>query len=351
MKLLIVTQVIDSSDANLGFFHTWVKEFAAHCDQVSVICLRKGSYTLPDNVHVYSLGKERRTGRLTRIWLFYSYIFKLRSTYDAVFVHMNPEYIVLGGYLWRRWNKSVALWYAHRSDTRMLRRAIKWATYIFTVSESSFSIPTPKLRPMGHGIDTELFRPQIREGATRLRVMTAGRIAQSKHLLEMLGVLHELYARGEQFIFTIVGAPITKTEEEYALKLKEAIEDAPWKSQVVFAGPVPHAALPEMISSQDVFFNFATTGNMDKAGLEALAAGVPLLTTNVAFEPLLAPYGLYISTMNPKEVADTLLAFMSRGDQPAVMATLRNKVVAEHSLAKLIPRILEVLVSSDIPTV
>jgi len=345
MKLLIVTQIVDRNDSNLGFFHRWIEEFAKHCSEVSVICLKEGDHFLPDNVHVHSLGKERGTSRLTRVWRFYRYIFKLKNEYDAVFVHMNPEYLVLGGYWWSKWQKPVVLWYAHRSDTRKLRAALRWVKYVLTVSSDSFAIATPKLRAIGHGIDTQLFKPQIKEESTFLRIATVGRIAASKHLLEMLGMLDELYARKENFTFTIVGAPITDAEKEYAKKVEEAVAAAPWSGHVRFAGPMPHDKLPEFLQTQDAFLNFATTGNMDKAGLEALAAGVPLLATNPQFEPLLAPYGLYVPATHPRALADALLAFMQRPDQPAALATLRNKVAAEHSLERLIPKILDLLKS------
>jgi glycosyltransferase involved in cell wall biosynthesis len=345
MKLLIFTQIVDRNDSNLGFFHRWIEEFAKHCEKVTVVCLKLGEYSLPDNVEVYSLGKEQGASRFTRVWRFYKYLFKLQDEFDAVFVHMNPEYIVLGGYWFKKWHKKVALWYAHRSDTRKLRRALKYVAYVFTVSSDSFMLPTPKLRVVGHGIDTSAFKPHIKEESTHLRIATAGRISQSKHLIEMLGVLHELHERKENFTFSIVGAPITEKDKEYEAKLKEAVRNVPWSSQVQFLGPLTHSDLPEFLNTQDVFFNFATTGNMDKAGLEALAAGVPLLATNAQYAELLEPYGLYVPSMTPKDCADALLAFVQRPDQPAVLATLRNKVVAEHSLSSLIPRILSVLAS------
>jgi hypothetical protein len=31
-----------------------------------------------------------------------------------VFVHMNKEYVVLGGLFWHAWHKPISLWYNHR---------------------------------------------------------------------------------------------------------------------------------------------------------------------------------------------------------------------------------------------
>ena len=347
MKLLIITQIVDEQDSNLGFFCGWIAEFAKHCEQVTVICLQEGEHALPANVHVYSLGKpsfakaSKGAGKkFLYAFRFYKYIYTQRKNYDAVFVHMNPEYVLLGSFLWHRWHTPVSLWYAHKSVTWKLREAQKRVTYVFSVSNTSFMIPTPKLRAMGHGIDTEQFRPGMHTESTRLRIATAGRIAESKHLLEMLLMLDVLYARKETFTFTIVGAPITKAEETYSTELQVAIAKRPYSADVRMAGVIAHHNLPAFLCEQDIVLNFATTGNMDKAGLEALACGVPLLATNPAFAPLLAPYGLYVGSGRSEDTADALQNFMHRPDKAAVVATLRNKVIEKHSLANLIPRLL-----------
>src|SRR3989338_7648361 len=58
MKLLIITQKVNQEDSVLGFFHSWIREFASRFEEVTVICLEKGVYNLPENVEVFSLGKE-----------------------------------------------------------------------------------------------------------------------------------------------------------------------------------------------------------------------------------------------------------------------------------------------------
>jgi len=113
MKLLIITQVIDKNHPVLGFFHRWVEEFAKHAEHIHVIALQTGEYHLPENVTVHSLGKERGEGKLRQFFSFWSLLFSLRKKYDAVFVHMNPEYIVLHGWWWRRTGKRLALSYTH----------------------------------------------------------------------------------------------------------------------------------------------------------------------------------------------------------------------------------------------
>ena len=339
MKLLICTQILDQHDSNLGFFHGWVEEFAKQCELITVICLKEGEHTLPKNVRVLSLGKEYGASRLTRAWRFLRYITVYKADYDSVLVHMNAEYVVLGGLLWRRWGKKVSLWYAHKSVTMKLQLAVRWLDYVFTVADDSFKIKTPKIRAVGHGIDTEAFKPDMREGSIETRLVTSGRIAQSKHIVEMLRVLDILHERGEKFIFTIVGAPTTAVEESYKHLLQKEIDQRPYKAKIHMTGAVSHIALPKLLNNQDLFLNFSTTGNMDKAALEALAVGVPVLTTNGAFKELLSPFGLYVREKDYTVLADAVDTIMNRPDRAAVVATLRNKVVEQHSLTKLIPKI------------
>src|SRR3989338_8420817 len=99
MRLLVVTQKIDVGDSVLGFMHGWIAEFSRQAESVSVVCLEKGTVNLPDNVKVFSLGKEKTELRIMNyelwkkakyIWRFVRYIAQLRNQYDAVFVHMNP---------------------------------------------------------------------------------------------------------------------------------------------------------------------------------------------------------------------------------------------------------------------
>ena len=101
MKLLFITQVVDKEDAVLGFVHGWLIELACIFDHIHVICLEKGSVELPANITLHSLGKEEGVSRLEYLKRFYSLVFKLRPEYDGVFVHMNSEYVILAGPLWR----------------------------------------------------------------------------------------------------------------------------------------------------------------------------------------------------------------------------------------------------------
>ena len=181
-NILIITQKVDKKDSILGFFHAWIEEFSKHFTFVTVICLQKGAVNLPNNVSVFSLGKETKGGRISYIYNFYRYIFSFRKNYDVVFVHMNPIYVILGGIFWRLFGKHIALWYTHKHVDMKLRVAERLTHKIFTASKESFRLPSRKLMVVGHGIDTEKFKPDFHVHDEKcFSVITVGRISPVKN--------------------------------------------------------------------------------------------------------------------------------------------------------------------------
>lgn len=284
MKLLIITQVIDSEHPILGFFHRWVEEFAKHYEQVHVICLQVGKHSFPTNVTVHSLGKEKGEGRLIYICRFYLLIFKLRHEYDHVFVHMNQIYVVLGGLLWRTLGKKNGLWYVHRQITLSLRVACLFATKVFTSSPESFRIKTKKAVYLGHGIDIERFKNTSRRirQKNEFNVVHIGRITKIKNL-DVLVEAARFLKTDSNVRFHLYGPANTDAERDYKEYLVELITKYKVNKFFVFHEPVRNDLLSDVFSQTDVTVNLTPTGGMDKAVIESMAAGVPLLVSNEAF--------------------------------------------------------------------
>lgn len=113
MRLLFITQKIHANDDDLAFIILWIKEFIKQGLEVEVICLEKGDFDNSFSVH--SLGKEAGRGKITRLLRFLKLITTLQ--YDAVFVHMNPEYFTYGGWWWFVRGTPAYLWYTHYTMT------------------------------------------------------------------------------------------------------------------------------------------------------------------------------------------------------------------------------------------
>lgn len=338
MRLLICTQTVDKNDPILGFFHRWIEEFAKHCTQVIVICLFEGQHALPSNVKVLSLGKEKGESRMKYLSRLYMYIWRERKHYDAVFVHMNQVYVILAGVLWRLWGKKIGLWYVHKSVTTSLRIATVIVDHVFTTSSESFRIDSSKKMMLGHGIDTDLFVPSAHHTQDILRLLTVGRIAKAKRIDAMIALVEVLHGRGIPVTFSIVGVPVLDADREYERKLRAVVRKKDLEEVVHFEGAIAQNQLPGIYRAADVFLNLSATESMDKAVLEALACGTPVVTSNVAFKGLLGPQGLFVEGADEEILADAVLHAWGMD-----MASTVEKVRSDHSLSRLIPAIVGIL--------
>ncbi|MBY0293792.1 glycosyltransferase [Patescibacteria group bacterium] len=210
---------------------------------------------------------------------------------------MNPEYLVVSGPLWRILGKRTALWYTHKHVDTKLRIAALFADTILTASKESFRLKNAKVRVMGHGIDTDFFTPDpsvVREDW----ILSAGRLTKSKR--------HDLAIRAaarENKELRIAGdGPERHSLERLATELH---------ANVHFLGGMTQTQLREQYRRAEYLMHTSETGSLDKVVLEALACGLPIKTNDPALKYL-------------------------EGAEPELVAR-------EHSLEKLIPKILNII--------
>jgi len=145
MRVLLITEKLDIADEIAGLFHSRLLDFADECTALTVLVLENKSHALPKEVKVISLGKEKGVGRFGYILNFYRAILGNAASYDRVFVHRNPIYIVLGGLFWRLMGKEITLWYNHTYQDWTLRVAVLFTNHVLS-TEGGFPLPSRKLR-------------------------------------------------------------------------------------------------------------------------------------------------------------------------------------------------------------
>jgi len=347
MKLLITTQKVDENDDVLGFFHRWIEEFAKHCEQITVICLYEGEHHLPENVKVLSLGKEEGASRITYILRFYRYIWSERKNYDSVFVHMNQIYVILGGFFWRLSGKRVGLWYAHRHVSFSLRVAEKFTHTVFTPSKKSFRLKSDKLKVMGHGINTELFKPLDGKQGDVFRIVTVGRISPIKDYETLISAIEIIVQKGISIRVDIVGDVGTPEQKEYLYHIKEIIKEKKLENFFSFVGAVTQKELPKYLQRADIFVNMSHTGSLDKAILEAMSSGVIVVTCNESLSEILGNYAemLMFSKKNVTSFVERInfVRGLKEQKKQEIKEKLRSIVTEEHNIEKLIVKIIKIL--------
>ena len=348
-RLLIITQKVDKDDPILGFFHNWLAEFAKNCDSVVVICLYRGDYDLPANVKILSLGKEKKSGRLAYLFNFYRFIWQERKNYEAVFAHMNVEYVIFGGLFWRLLKKKIGFWYAHKAISCKLIISAFLADVIFTASPESFGIKSAKLRVIGHGIDIDKFSPaaKAKNGKIEREIICVGRISRIKNQLLAIEAADILINEKmlKNIRITFIGSALTEADRQYQAELLETMNKFKLNNHIKFIGSVTQENLPDYYRSADLSLNLCPTGGLDKVVLESIACGTPALALNKTFVQVFGSYKdqLIISSADKEEVAEKVQRFLSlkAGDLADMSRNLRDNVVKNHSVQGLIKKIIK----------
>jgi len=333
-NILIITKRVDEDDQLLGFFIDWIKGFASKFGKINIFCLEKGSFDLPGNAEVISLGKDKKLPKIAWLFNFYKNGWKRRNEYDAVFVHMNAIWAVVGAWFWHMLGKKVFLWYAHKTITWKHRIAEKLVDGIFTSTPEGFRLPSKKLAIVGQGINVDLFRPDLSKRPTFLALLSVGRIAPVKNYETLIEAAKLLNNRQADFFVTVVGAPAVEGDEVYEQRLKNRVKTLGLESRFNFVGKVSNRNLPSYYQSHHIYINLSRTGSLDKTIVEAMACGCTVLSSNDSAVQFLPPE-LVVSDKDSEQLARKIQEVAGRdyGRQ------LREYVVENHSLDKLIEKI------------
>lgn len=335
-RLLIVTQAVDQEDSALGFFCEWLEAFAAdaHIKSVEVWCLRNGKWdTKPSNVTVKTLPK----GSMGRIFSFLRLLFSNR--FDAIFVHMTPIWVVLGGAWWRLTRQRLLLWYTHGTKTRMLSLAVKFANAVCTATPDAFPIKTPKLMAIGHGIGigfAKVSRETRDDCENGLLFISVGRISERKSVKETIAFFAKIKAVCPVARFTWIGEPLTISDERYFEEVRDEINKLKLQNCVAFHGRVSYRDMPNIYSDAGCLIHLSKTGSLDKVVIEAMAAGCPVLSTNPATKEVL-PDAYWNGSLD-EDSASEVIRRAQLGVSPESRATINQ----QFSLTALIGRLVNV---------
>jgi len=384
MRILIICQKLASDDDLMGAFVAWVRAIAKNVDHVDVVCLGVGEYKLPDNVKVYSLGKERGVGRIGRWLNFVKLMFKLMPKNDVTFSHMCPVFSIASWPFVKLYGKKATLWYAHGGVTGKLRWAEKMVDVIFTSTREGCRLDSDKIKIVGQGIDMERFdiekrkdlpagrqgkgeredgqllrSPWERSEQGKFQIVSVGRIAPSKDYETMIRAAEVLVLKGvTDFEIKVIGKANLKEHEEYFSKIKDMVRELKLEPYIKFVGVVPNSEVVKYYQEADLYLNMSHTGSLDRAIVEAMACGCIVLTCNEAARGVLSNVGLerlmYEKT-NHTQLAEKIMEVKSK-DLPAgrqgkreregIGRRLREEAVEKHGVGKLGEKIVKIISNS-----
>ena len=343
-RLIFITQQVDPGHPALAATVPMIAALAARVDELVVLADRTVAGTLPANCRSLSFASRTRAGRGARFQA--ALVGELKPRPVAVVAHMCPIYAVLAAPLVRPLRVPLLLWYTHWARTRTLEAAARAATAIVTVDRRSFPIDSPKVFPIGHGIDLNEFPCVDRPDGGDFRLVTLGRYSQAKGLETILRGVGVALERGLDVRLEVFGPALNAAEREHRAALERLLGELGLEKRVRLGHAVLRAEVPDVLARARALVNNMEAGAPDKVVYEAAASCLPVLVSNPVFDSFTAGLGvpLVFGRDDPTELADRIagLAALPADARTALGRELHDRVARDHSVDHWADAVLEV---------
>jgi glycosyltransferase involved in cell wall biosynthesis len=342
-RLVFVTQQVDPAHPALAAVVPMIRALAARVDRLVVLADRAVPAALPANCTALSFAASTQAGRGVRFAYALGRELAQRPRPIAVVAHMCPIYAVLAAPLARPLGVPVVLWFTHWRRSTKLRLAERLSTAVVTVDRRSFPLDSPKVRPIGHGIDVAAFACSEPPLPPPLRLVALGRYSESKGLATVLRAV----ALTPAVRLEVHGPTLTPAEVRHRAELERLVAELELADRVTLGEPVPGEDVPRLLAGADALVNNMRTGAPDKVVYEAAAACRPVLASNAVFDELLDGLGaqLRFGRDDAPGLAARLaeLAALPDGERRRIGRELRGRVDERHSVERWADRLLEVV--------
>lgn len=175
----------------------------------------------------------------------------------------------------------------------LMRRALQRATRVLAVSDSlrqvaiGLGLPPDRVRVVGNGVDLARFHPMPRDEARRQLglatdapvLISVGGLVERKGFHRVIELLPALRARFPGLQYLVVGGP--SPEGDMGPALRQQVAELGLQDVVRFVGPVSPDGLRPLLAAANVFALATRNEGWANVFLEAMACGLPVVTTDV----------------------------------------------------------------------
>ncbi len=189
-------------------------------------------------------------------------------------------------------------------------------------------LPTVEIDVIPNGVDLARFAPGRTQptgdepyaGSKPLRLLTVGRLSLTKRLPLLIEMMQLLRADEVNVTLTVVGGGALEAELRHSLGEKNL------RDTVTILGRRDSGQVPDLYREHDVFVSASAQEGMSNAMLEAMASGLPIVTTRCeGVHELIADNGIVVDEPQPAELAEAVRRLRDNPEKRRKMAVAARR--------------------------
>ena len=162
-------------------------------------------------------------------------------------------------------------------------------------------LPTVTIGVIPNGVDLDRFRPADTAERSVLQLLTVGRLSVTKRVELLIEAVHELYKDGRNVHFTVIGGG------QLEQKLRQIVRDKNLSDIIEISGIIEAEKMPQVYQQNDIFISASMQEGMSNAMLEAMACGLPIVTTRCeGVEELIKDNGIVVEKAQAEQIAKAI---------------------------------------------
>jgi glycosyltransferase involved in cell wall biosynthesis len=215
------------------------------------------------------------------------YIISLRgSDVPGGHARLQLEYKLLGPLLKRIWTRASALVACSKG---LKNRALKF-------------LPSVGIDVIPNGVDLNRFHPAAaRNMSGELKLLTVGRLSVTKRVETLIEVVEILSKKNKRTRLTIAGGGGLSEQ------LKNLVEQKKLTDIIDLTGRIESEKMPDVYRQNDIFVSASMQEGMSNAMLEAMASGLPIITTRCeGVDELITDNGIVVEDTDAAALAEAI---------------------------------------------
>jgi len=163
-------------------------------------------------------------------------------------------------------------------------------------------MPSAAIDVITNGIDLDMFHPAQNDKAQQeLKLLTVGRLSVTKRFEMLIDAVEILHKAGRNLHLTIAGGGAMLDG------LKQIVSQKNLSNIIDVKGRIEFDLMPDLYRQNDIFVSASMQEGMSNAMLEAMASGLPIITTRCeGVDELIADNGIVVEQARPDAIADEI---------------------------------------------